>query len=126
MSGLNLVDQLKRLAFRRDQVKPAPRNHQSRRQAEHPVGYGIAMMMVVKEPTVEVTFAQRSLNGGEVHGRTTIVNNDKELSESESRLESLGFRARLLGEQHLFSHCRRKRLTRLAQYPARSPALTFN
>src|SRR6267378_200013 len=112
MSGLNLVDQLKGLAFRRDQVKPAPRNHQSRRQAEHPVGYGIAMMMVVKEPAVEVTFAQRSLNGGEVHGQTTIVNNDRELSESELGLEALGFRGRLLRERHLFSHCPRQRLTR--------------
>src|ERR1700732_1788382 len=125
MSGLDLVDQLNRLAFRRHEVKPAPRNHQSSRQAEHPVGYGIAMMMVVKEPAVEVTFAQRSLNGGEAHGQTTIVNKDRELSESESGLESLAFRGRLLGEQHLFSHCRRQRLTRRAQYPARSPAANF-
>src|SRR3979411_2702777 len=116
MSGLNLVDQLNRLALHRDQVKPAPRNHQSSRQAEHPVGYGIAMRMVVKEPAVEGNCAQGSLNGGEVHGQTTIVNNERELSESELGLEELGFRGRWIGEQHLFSHCRRQRLTRGAQY----------
>ncbi len=48
------------------------------------------------------------------------------MSESELGLEELGFRGRLLGEQHLFSHCRRQRLTGGAQYQARSTAANFH
>src|SRR5579863_902244 len=32
------------------------------------------MVMVVKQPGVDVPFAQRSLDGGQVHGQTSIVN----------------------------------------------------
>jgi hypothetical protein len=32
-------------------------------------------MVIVKKPSVDVAFAQRSLNGGEIHGQTSIVNN---------------------------------------------------
>jgi hypothetical protein len=32
------------------------------------------MVMVIKKPRVNVAFAERRLNGGEVHGQTSIVN----------------------------------------------------
>ena len=32
------------------------------------------MMMVVEKPGVDVALAQRGLDGGEVHGQTTILN----------------------------------------------------
>jgi hypothetical protein len=36
------------------------------------------VMVVVKEPGIDVALAQRSLNGGEIHGQTSIVNKGKE------------------------------------------------
>ena len=82
VSGFNLVHQFYRLALGGNQVKPAPRHHQARRQAEHAVGDGIAMVMVVEQPRVNVAFAQRRLDGSEVHGQTSIVNKSKDLGES--------------------------------------------
>ena len=82
MAGFNLVNQFHRLALRRNQIEPAPRDHQSRGQAEHAVGDGIAMMVIVEKPRVDVAFAQRRLDGGKVHGQTSIVNNGKDLGES--------------------------------------------
>jgi hypothetical protein len=38
--------------------------------------------MIVKQPRVDVAFAQRRLDGSQVHGQTSIVNNGKDLSES--------------------------------------------
>jgi hypothetical protein len=43
------------------------------------------MMMVVKKPSIDVAFAERGLDGGEVHEQTSIVNNAAELSESPAR-----------------------------------------
>lgn len=40
------------------------------------------MMMVVKKPSIDVAFAQRSLYSGEVHGQTSIVNKGADLGES--------------------------------------------
>src|SRR5271166_541036 len=81
VTGFNLMHELDRFAFGRDQIKPAPRHHQARGQAENVVGDGIAMMMVVEQPRVDVAFAQRRLDGGEVHGQTPIVNKREDLGE---------------------------------------------
>ena len=82
VSGFDLVDELHRFAFGGNQVKPAPRHHEASGQPEHAIGDGIAMMMVVEKPRVNVAFAQRRLDGGEVHGQTSIVNKRKDLGES--------------------------------------------
>ena len=85
MAGFDFVDQLYRFALRRNQVKPAARDHQPCWQTEHAIGDGIAMMVVVEQPRVDVAFAQRRLNGSEVHGQTSIVNNGRDLGESGMR-----------------------------------------
>jgi hypothetical protein len=38
-------------------------------------------MMVVKQPAVDIALAQGGLNGGKVHGQTSILNNCSVLSE---------------------------------------------
>src|SRR5277367_2850384 len=82
MPRFNLVHQFDRFPMRRDHVIPTPCDHQIGRQTQHPVGNGIAMMVIVEKPRVNIAFAQRRLNGGQVHGRTSIVNNGLDLSES--------------------------------------------
>src|ERR1700687_3627313 len=84
VTGLNLVHEFYRLAFRWNQIKPAPRHHQARRQTQHAVSDGIAMMVVVEEPRVNVAFAQRRLDRSQVHRETSIVNKRKDLGESGS------------------------------------------
>src|SRR5262249_36154117 len=92
MSRLNLVHQLSRFALRRYQVKPAARDHQIRRHAQHPIRNRIAMMMVVEEPCVDVAFPERSLDSRKVHGPTSIVNNGKEFGRIEgSKGQRLGY-----------------------------------
>src|ERR1700683_1844117 len=46
--GFDLVDQLYRFALRGNKVEPASCDHQARRQTEHAVGDGIAMVVVVE------------------------------------------------------------------------------
>jgi hypothetical protein len=41
----------------------------------------IAVMVIVKKPRVDVPLAQRGLYGGKIHGQTTILNNEGDLSE---------------------------------------------
>ncbi len=82
MAGFDLVNQFYRFAAGRNQVEPAPRDHLTRGQAQHAVGNGIAMMMIVKEPGVDVALAERGLYGGKIHGQTTILNKGRVLSES--------------------------------------------
>jgi hypothetical protein len=43
------------------------------------------MVVIVKQPRVNIAFAQRRLDGSQLHGQTFIVNNGKDLSESRSR-----------------------------------------
>ena len=90
MPRFNLVYQFNRFALRRDQVEPAPRHHQARRQPEHAIRNRIAMMMVVEQPRVDIAFAQRRLYGGQVHGQTSIVNKRKDLSESRRTRDAFG------------------------------------
>src|SRR5580704_17246601 len=82
MASFDFVHQLYGFALRRYQVKPAPRYHQICRQAKYAIGNGIAMMMVVEQPRVDVTFAERRLDGSNVHGEIPIVNNGGDLGES--------------------------------------------
>src|SRR5437764_9121991 len=81
MSGLDSVDQLDRLSACGDQVEPSPRNHQAIRQSKDAIGDGIAVMMIVKQPAVDIALAQGGLNGGKVHGQISILNNCSVLSE---------------------------------------------
>src|SRR3984957_5870442 len=74
MPRLNLVHQFRRLSLCGNQIEPAARDHQTGRQTEHAISDGIAMVMVVEKPAVDVPFAQCSLDGGQVHGQTSIVN----------------------------------------------------
>src|ERR1700722_287625 len=82
MPRLNLVHQFDWLPMGRNHVIPPSRNHQVRRQSQDPVSNRIAMMVVVEKPGVDVAFAQRRLDGGQVHGQTTILNKTSHLSES--------------------------------------------
>src|ERR1043165_9625466 len=78
MPSLDLMYQFERLALGWDQVKPAPRHHQVLGKSQHAVGDGIAVMMVTEQPRVNIAFAQRRLDGGQVHGQTSIANKGKE------------------------------------------------
>src|SRR5438874_12997253 len=90
MSGLDSVDQLDRLSACGDQVEPSPRNHQAIRQSKDAIGDGIAVMMIVKQPAVDIALAQGGLNGGKVHGQISILNNCSVLSElSETHIKIL-------------------------------------
>src|SRR5438046_4861038 len=90
MSGLDSVDQLDRLSACGDQVEPSPRNHQAIRQSKDAIGDGIAVMMIVKQPAVDIELAKGGLNGGKVHGQISILNNCSVLSElSETTIKNL-------------------------------------
>ncbi len=67
MPSLDFVDQLLRFAFGWNEIKPAAGDHELLRQSQHPVGDGIAMVMIAEEPGVEVAFAKGSLDGGKFH-----------------------------------------------------------
>src|SRR5580704_9048250 len=60
---LDLMYQLARFTFCRNEVKPAPGDHRVIVQAEDVAGDGIAMVMVVKQPAVNFICAQFGLNG---------------------------------------------------------------
>ena len=82
VAGFDLVNQFCRLATGRNQVEPTPSDHQIRGQAEHAVSNRIAMMVIVKEPGVDIAFAERCLYGGKIHGQITILNKARVLGES--------------------------------------------
>jgi hypothetical protein len=58
MAGLNAMHQLHGLAFTRDDVKPAAGHHQVFRQSQDLVGNGIAVMVIVKQPGIEIALMQ--------------------------------------------------------------------
>src|SRR5215813_5321776 len=68
MPGFNPMDELLRLTFHWNQIKPAPRNHQILPQSEDAIRNGIAMMMIVKEPGAKLALSKSRLNGVEIHG----------------------------------------------------------
>ena len=82
MSGFDSVNQFEGFALGRDQIEPAPCNHLARGQPKHPVRNGIAMVMIVEEPGVDIPLAERGLYGRKIHGQTSILNNSGILSES--------------------------------------------
>ncbi|MGH9499699.1 MAG: hypothetical protein ACRD3L_11230, partial [Terriglobales bacterium] len=48
------------------------------------------MMVIVKQPGVDIALAQGRLDGGQVHGQITILNKTSHLSESESEHQPCG------------------------------------
>ena len=40
------------------------------------------MMVIVKKPGIDVPLAERGLDGGKIHGQTTILNKGRVLGES--------------------------------------------
>ena len=82
MTRLYFVDQFHRIAAGWNQVEPAPGDHLTCGQSQHPVSDGVAMMVIVEQPGVNVSLAQRGLYGGKIHGQITILNNQSHLSES--------------------------------------------
>ena len=67
MTGFDSVDELSRFALGGDEIVPATRAHQFFGKAEDAIGDGVAVVVIVEEPGVNVTLAKRVLNGGEVH-----------------------------------------------------------
>src|SRR5258706_10847761 len=73
MTRFNLVNKFGRLAISRDQIEPTARHHEAGGQSENAVCDGIAMVMVVEEPGVDVALTQGLLDGFEVHGQRAIL-----------------------------------------------------
>src|SRR5579875_401397 len=68
-AAFDAVNQLPGLASLRDEIKPAPRGHTLIREAQYVRGDRIAMMMVAKEPPVDLAGPQFHLNRSDVrHG----------------------------------------------------------
>ena len=65
---LDAVDELARFARGGDEVVPAARDVGLWVEAEDVSGDGVAMVVIVKQPAVEVGFAEGGLDGFEVHG----------------------------------------------------------
>jgi hypothetical protein len=63
----NAVQELARLAICRNEVIPAAGYVRIGIEAQDVRGNGIAMMVIVEEPAVNLGLAQRSLNGVEIH-----------------------------------------------------------
>ena len=74
MARFNLVDQFHRIAAGWNQVEPAPGDHLTCGQSQHPVSDRIAMMVIVEKPGVNIPLAQRGLYGRKIHGQRTILN----------------------------------------------------
>ena len=62
LAGLDAVDELAGLALGRDEVEPAAGDEGVRVEAEDAVGDGVAVVVVVEEPAVEVLIAKRRLD----------------------------------------------------------------
>ena len=65
--AFNAVDQLARLAGRGHEVVPAARDVQALAQSEDAVCDGVAMVMIVEEPAIELGLSQRFLDRIELH-----------------------------------------------------------
>src|SRR5580692_4931599 len=60
------------------------------------------MMVIVKEPRVDVSLAQRGLYGGKIHGQITILNNGRVLSELSPCARQLMRGAQNYGRARIF------------------------
>ncbi len=67
-TGFDAMDELAGFAGGGDEVVPAAGDVGVGVEAEDAVGDGVAVVMVVEEPAVEVGVAQSGLDGFEVHG----------------------------------------------------------
>jgi hypothetical protein len=61
-AGFDSVDQLSRLAFRRDKVKPAPRGEPVAAEFQNYVGDRVTAVMIVEKPAVDFGGPQLCLN----------------------------------------------------------------
>ena len=57
MTSFNLMNKLCGFAFSRNQVEPAPRDHQAGGKSQNPIRDGITMVMIIEKPRVHVAFA---------------------------------------------------------------------
>src|SRR5437868_2190323 len=73
MSWLNTMVQLCRFAIRREEVVPAPGDMKAGGQPQNAVPDGVAIVMVVKKPRVNLAFAKGRLNLLQAHGHKSIV-----------------------------------------------------
>jgi len=64
------MDEFARFAGGWDQVVPAPGDVGVRVETEDAGGDGVAMMVVVEEPAVELSFAEGGLDGFQLHGKS--------------------------------------------------------
>lgn len=74
MTCFDLMDKFLRLTLGRNQIEPTPGYHQALRQSQNAVGNRIAVVVIVKEPGINIALAQRSLNSSKVHGQVFILN----------------------------------------------------
>ena len=62
LAGLDAVDELAGFAFGGDEVEPAAGDEAVFVEAEDAIGDGVAVVVVVEEPAVELVLAERGLN----------------------------------------------------------------
>lgn len=67
MAGFDAVHQLLGFAIGWHEIEPTARDHQVRPEPKNAIGNRIAMVMIVKEPGVEVALTQRQLDAIEIH-----------------------------------------------------------
>jgi hypothetical protein len=72
-TSLDAVDEFLRIAVGGDEVEPAAGNVHAGVEAKDRVGEGVAVVVVVEEPGVEVGVTQGGLDGGEIHGGDCIA-----------------------------------------------------
>ena len=59
---LNAVDEFDRVTFGRNEVEPAASDHEGRWQSENAIGDGVAVVMVVEQPSVYIVVPEHLLN----------------------------------------------------------------
>ncbi len=67
MSGFNLVNQFGGFAYGGKQVVPPARHEQRIGKAKHSIRDGVASVMVVEQPRVNILFAKSSLDCLKIH-----------------------------------------------------------
>lgn len=69
--------------MRRNHVVPAARNMRMRIESENALRNGVAVMMIVKKPCVQLQIAERGLNFGKVHCHAKCIENLKQKSQEQ-------------------------------------------
>jgi hypothetical protein len=75
------MDEFLRAAGSGDQVEPATRDVHGGVKSQDAIGERIAMVMIVKEPSVKVGVAKGSLNSGDAHAADSTAIDASALSE---------------------------------------------